>query len=394
MTSDKIPGLLKLPPELRSNIYAELLSSQRNRQPLPDQFYEYTFHTGILQTNKQIHKEAKEVFRRKNVFVYIATPWRQAEEQTAIDGRVPLLAVGERADEFEGVHMQVSVDVPDMRYPRSTMSKFIVCVEDLDAFCKMWFYSDLTHSTLHTTLNSHLRLRLRVFNLNPDVDIPKSLQRSLLFPFVQIKGLSEIVIEGPVDEGTVAEFRKLNAVPYETPESCLAKCNELKEAGNAESKAGRYHEAIRKYEAAFYAMHIVVSGRRRQAYADNFFDKTLEDGAFNKQDGSLIRTIFRIQLVADMLFAHLKLEDYDTVQHWGNLAISNMREYVGDAAMIPRSSFPAANEWGTIWYRTALASEALGNTSQAREYLRIAAQWLPNDKTAQQKYQSTALRLM
>ena len=78
-------SFLMLPPELREKIYAELVSSRRNRHQLADGYSRYHFHLNIYRANRQIYGEARDVFRRQNVFVKIQTPWHQAEEHVAVE---------------------------------------------------------------------------------------------------------------------------------------------------------------------------------------------------------------------------------------------------------------------------------------------------------------------
>lgn len=283
-----------------------------------------------------------------------------------------------------------------MAYSREAMNKFILCCDDGIAFCRMWFYSDLTHPGL----NSHLRLNLTLRNPSPrawsdrDIDLPKTLQRELLAPFVQIKGLKSINVEGTIDSNVMQDFLRDNAETYDSPERCLERCTQLKDAGNTAINKGRYQDAVDLYFQAFDAMHIVVSGHKRTVWADPFFDRVMEGGPYDKQHGSIVRMILRIRLVANVIQAYLKLENYIEAKFWGKRSIELMRQYLGGAADHPRYDFPGAEAWGKIYFRAGLACKAMDEQDEARELIRIAADWLPNDQIVQKVKAETSLRLM
>lgn len=55
--------------------------------------------------------------------------------------------------------------------------------------------------------------------------------------------------------------------------------------------------------------------------------------------------------------------------------------------------FPSAPQVGKIYYRTALAFDALGDRSEARRLLRVAQVYLPHDQTVKKSLASLALKL-
>lgn len=311
-------------------------------------------------------------------------------------GRVPLLLIEDRAHDFKDVHLAATIDVPEMQYSHASMSKFIICADDAEAFCRMWFYSDLTYNGL----NNHLILRLHLRNPSPrawsdrDVDLPKSLQRSLLAPFTQIKTLQKVEVGGTVNPEVKEDFLKEIAVPNDPPEVCLDRCSDFKDKGKAALKQGKYREAINLYEQAFGAMHIIVDGHRRFIWADPFFEKTLASGVFKDQNGSVVRMMMRIRLVANIIQAYLELEEYSEAKFWGRRSIDLMRQYLGNVADAPRPEFPGAREWGKIYYRTYIACKNLGEEVEARELIRIAADWLPNDPSVKTEKAVSLPRLL
>lgn len=373
---------LSLPTEVRTQIYAELVGARQNKRDLTDGYAEYKFHLNILAVCRQTRSEAQETFRLENVFCRIVTPWREAEELAVVEGRVPIVLVGERAMAFKAVHLAADVYLPDVNYMPQSNCSLLLCLEDLPGFCKTLFYSALTYPDL----NSHLRLKLRLQNPDPsscnggcEPPLTRSLQRSLLEPFTMIKGLQAARVEGKVDDVLVKDFYRRIAEPYESPEQCLQKCDALREAGLQALKAENYEQAIKLFEQSFGAMHIVVVGRRRHLWGDHHFDKVLIGGPYDKQEGNYVRVVLRIKLVESMVLAHYKLGKYDDARFWGMRSIAMMRDTLGDSADVPRPEYSASGSWGMIYFHTGMACKAMGDRDTAREMFRIAADWLPLD---------------
>jgi len=245
----------------------------------------------------------------------------------------------------------------------------------------MWYYFDLSHEGL----NGHLRLRLTLTGLNgdPEAELPKTLQRRLLAPWGLVRHLDSLIVEGPHDNAVVEDLRKAMTEAYPTPLACLQLAEARKEAGNAAFKAEKYQVALEEYIEAFRAIHIQVDGRRRHVWAEGFFQVSLPVHQYQGMDGGHVYMQLRIQLVANTVFAYYKMEDFDTAFFWGMRSINIMRQFPD--ADEPRFGFPGASQWGKIYYRTALAAKALGKMEEARELVKIAARWLPDDAVVQRE---------
>ena len=67
-------------------------------------------------------------------------------------------------------------------------------------------------------------------------------------------------------------------------------------------------------------------------------------------------------------------------------------------AIIPEEEailgFPAADQMGKIYYRTAVACKMMEDESEARKLLRVAAVYLPRDENVRREIAATALRMM
>jgi tetratricopeptide (TPR) repeat protein len=267
----------------------------------------------------------------------------------------------------------------------------VLLADDLEAFCKMWFYSDLSYAG---DMNGHLRLSLNLRNRYGDesIEIPQPLQAKLLKPFGMVKGLRDVQVQGKHSIDVEKSMRNEMKVPYDSPELCLEQATKLKDAGNAAVQKDPAR-AIQLYFQSFEKIHIVCTGHRRTVWGDAWFDRILDGGSFDGQHGQVVRLILRVRLVANIIKAFLDLEDYSEASFWGMRTIKMMRDATDSDEDEPMLSFPAAPEMGKIFYRTAVAYKAQGDTAEARRLLRVAAGYLPRDGAIKRELASVALRL-
>ncbi|KAF3111120.1 hypothetical protein TWF225_003838 [Orbilia oligospora] len=412
-----MPTLLSIPAELRNQIYTYLLSPYNNREPLEDGSYTYEFFQSlvIFRINRQIYLESRKIFHQLNTFVKISTPWQQAKYHVALDGQVDILDDTFRAEKFRLHTLSVQINAvypsPEAMEDPQAMFSFIILLEtgDLDRFCRSWFYSSVTMPYL----NSHLILNIGLqdpyissspFPIPGEPHVSKQKQSQLLQPFGQIKDLREFHINGNITVyPSVRKALKTEMeTPLDSPETCLERGTELKDLGNEALMAGKYTEAIKLYNKAFHAIHIVINARTRRVYGDPFFDKIIRTpGPFKDQHAGQARILLRVRLVANTILAYLKLQDYDMALLTGMRTIRLMRASIGldedngalDAAMEALSGFIASGEMGKIYFRTAMAYKALNRRMEAYKLLAVASVYLPNDKTIKQELEaSTAKR--
>lgn len=132
--------LLTLPGEIREHIYEQLLCTDNNYIEREDQDPStfWTFDLRVYRTCKQIHAEAREVFRRVNTFVKLVTPWEAAVENTKKFSLTPVLCRGQAAESFKGCQMTCTVDAPMMPTDRGPHT-FVVDARDVTGFCRLAF---------------------------------------------------------------------------------------------------------------------------------------------------------------------------------------------------------------------------------------------------------------
>ena len=421
---------MDLPAELRDQVYTYLLLPEDNCEVGEDGVTtKYRYDLRFYRTCKQVYAESKRIFRVLpwNTFARIETPWEEAQEHVSVEGMVPVLASGKAAEDFHHIHVRIIIDAPNHEQDDEDNKKFIVFVNDLERFTKMWMYSDLSYAG---DLNPHLRLRLLLRNPSvPDGDeyikMSKSLQRRILLPFGMVKNLRSVRVISQdsgfvIDPDIESEMRKINAVPYDTAETCLDKAKKLMDEGDRlcegknDDDSGTAHVppdylgAVEKYIDSFAAMHIVCIKRRRSIWGDAWFDRFLSSGYYVGKHGQIVRLTLRVELVARVTNAYLQcgltskspddLKYLSEAHFWGSRTINLIREHVSPND-IPHDNFPreAKRAMGKLYLATGTAGMELAKQiplqlddammgggdqrmkQSSKKMLMAARKWLPND---------------
>ncbi|KAF1816262.1 hypothetical protein P152DRAFT_116267 [Eremomyces bilateralis CBS 781.70] len=400
---------MSLPPEIRLQIYSHLLNPADNIQPHPTHDDCETYHfenlLNLLLTSRTVSDEVARLFYSKNTFVRVETPWEEAQNHIEEQGLIPLICVGEKAERFQRYHLGLEIRCPAyenhmMRHrmgiethiePPPSMEfqmptcKVVILLEHLSAFCRIWFYSDISNPG---GLNGHLDLTVHLQNPNAtggveaNAPVPKALQQKLLSPLGAVRGLAEIKFQGEVYKSIEQAVRQEMMKPYVSQEDCLEQSVALKKRGDEVLKDGKTREAIEIYEKAFYAIHITCKGRRRHIWGDAFFDKQLASGTYEGQHGEWIRIMLRLKLVSQVVLAYSTLKEYEEAEFWGMRTIYIMRQRMGveDDEDTPLIGFPSAGDIGRIYFRTGVAMKEQAKLEDARKLLKVAHDYLPEDQ--------------
>ena len=309
---------------------------------------------------------------------------------------MPIVTAGDRADGFTAFHLWVWIDAPAAPWGEE-MYNLVICLEDLEGFTRTWRYSNLNHPGL----NTHLRLRLTLQDPHvPGRKMSKDAQNRLLLPFGVVKDLQSFDVHGLKVLPSVKEsLTKTQSIPEPTPEECLDQATLIKDEGNKLLLSGEYRQALQKYIDAFAAIHILVSGRGRTIYADGHYIRELESGLYKHQRGDYVRMVLRIKLVANVVQTYLKLKEYTEAHFWGKRSIILFRQGMTGInssdieedfatkwlAETAGMHIPAKAEMGKIFYRTALASRAMGKNADVKNLIQAAAMYLPHDEQVQRE---------
>jgi len=383
--------LFDLPPEVRELIYEQLLRPEANKRKDEDSRTHYKWDLSLLRANRRLHDETANVFYRLNHFVAIETPWPQAQEHIQTEGYIPALLTADRADRFEHYALLVKIDAPDFNVFSEQVRRLVIHLDDLSAFAEFWGYQNLSTPGL----NSHLRLVLHLSNARPVPGetqarpLQLSVQKAMIEPFGQVKDLQQVEINGLHDQKLEEALREQMAVPNKSAEDCLDEAMSLKELGNKYLLEKDHWRAVHLYEASFRELHVICDGRRRSVWGDRYFQREMLYGKHKGQNGGLRRLIMRVQLVANIIFAYVRMgtmEGYDWAHFWGMRTINLMRGSIEDEIDEPLLDFPASHELGKIYYRTGVASRHLGNEKEARGLLKVAMTYLPNDPQVRSEY--------
>ncbi len=214
-TSTKV-GFLNLPIELRNEIYRNLLSTKRTKRYYDLGYSSYHLDLAILGTNRQLCCEARRVYR-ENKFVHIRTTWPALESSIITEAKTPVIAKGSKAVEFGKYYFRLVLHCLADSNP-SHYYHYILCLEDLPAFCESLYFFDCTHPGFTALLNMWLDLG------NPYEEkeaLPIALQQQFLMPFAILKDLDRLLITGHDTKEVENQLRNAMKIPNPTASDYL-----------------------------------------------------------------------------------------------------------------------------------------------------------------------------
>lgn len=200
----------------------------------------------------------------------------------------------------------------------------ILLLQDLTEFTRVWYYSALNDTSLNPHLSLAFALRDPYYPADPK-PFPLELQRALLLPFGDVKGLYNIDFEG-YHETIISELRKAMAIPYPTVQESCELATTLMEEGDLLLATNQAQHALDSYIKSFDAIHIKISGRERRFLADGHFADDIHKGRYAGQAAMSVRVVLRIRLVARVIHAYLRLHRADEAAFWGIRSLKLVRQ--------------------------------------------------------------------
>lgn len=279
------------------------------------------------------------------------------------EGFVPIVCTDQHADAFKTHHALVQITAPfHQAVPEHTV---VILLDDLHLFTRTWYYSALSYPMLNDRLSTAFVLR------NPDNDLDTQLigvplQRRLLLPFEQVKGLYHVDISGYAQE-VDKELRRRMEIPVPTLIECCEMAHVYMLQGDAAIVANDAQEALALYTQSFLAIHILIHGRTRRVLADVFFHEAIETGRFAGQTGITVRVILRLKLVSRFVLTYLKLGQWGEAAFWGMRSINIMRESMDMEFEDFISEFIGGEDVSMIYIRTGVAFTKMEEDGQKWE---------------------------
>jgi hypothetical protein len=273
-----------------------------------------------------------------------ANPLPTIVNHIASEGLVPIVCTDARADTFTTHAALVQITAPfDQAVPEYTV---IVLLDDIHLFTQTWYYSALSYPMLNDRLSTIFEL------VSPTTPLP--LQRRLLLPFTQVKGLYHMDLANYSPE-VCTELRKGMSVPIPTLQASVESSLSFLEAGDAALATNDPQTALDCYTNAFKAIHILITHRTRRILADTFFHATIPSGIFAHQSGSTVRVVLRLKLVSRFILTYLKLHQPREAAFWGLRSIRIMRESMDVEYEDFLSEFVGGEDVRMIYVRTGIA---------------------------------------
>lgn len=286
--------------------------------------------------------------------IVAADPCEEFYAQPLEPGEVPgvrAMRARARVATFKQHRLLVQISAPF--YEASAEYAIILLLDDLRQFCRVWYYSALSHPHLNQQLAASFALRDPYYSADPK-PVTQALQRRLLLPFGDIKQLYDASFEG-FDDAVRLEVKALMAVPPPSVQQCCEDAATLLDEGDARAAEHNFDAALNAYTRAFYAIHIIVDGRSRSIHADEFFHQAIEAGRFAGQTGTTVRVLLRIRLVSRTVLTLLRLRQPREAAFWGMRTIRIMREAIDAEFDEFLSNLVASADIGLVYARTAMA---------------------------------------
>jgi hypothetical protein len=261
-------AFLRLPRELRDRIYRNLVSVKYTKTPKDVKAglrsaasrYDWNLDPVILQINKQIHEEAKEVMARDNDFVVVqptVDELEQAEDDLKEEDEAIMiynvkLWPGKRTmmANIPGERMRIWLG----KYGQTVVgSLYVILVEELRDFCIALSISMRPYGRYRIHgLDAYITLRPAAEGDTPRVK--KERQDVLLQPLSKLRKLGSIQILG-VESEVESQYREQVTCLKFDENVAYSTFNELISSGDQARELGHFHVATAYYQRASEYFH-------------------------------------------------------------------------------------------------------------------------------------------
>lgn len=219
--------LQTLPPELRNQIYRELLVAKFvfNRVSRT-----YRLEPAILRVNKHIGQEASELFRNENCWVLFTYNWFHdslfpGQPRNRIVSRDPIDR-GYSHDKM-GSTRSLQVDVIDQKFrTHDVLSSLLVTPYELPGLCKQWLDGTAQQMDFFIRVNA-----------------PKDKQPAMLDAFRDIRGHRQVSFAGAIPTSLGTDIATLMTTPIRDCDDIITRGKDYESRGVREFEVGNYRAA-------------------------------------------------------------------------------------------------------------------------------------------------------
>ena len=325
--------------------------------------HQYSFHTAILGTNRQINSEATKVFYRQNLFVSLTCEHPKFGRKMA---SFVVVATGHHAGNFK--HCSMEVHLGPHRHSDEVSQlpceKLIIAGEDVTSFCNMlpriYFecYSlrsgeNRTSTHVFVQVNADGVADIENGDTGPENDCP--LVKRLLEPFCHLHGM-RIRVGGFVTPSYKQRIEQCAARAPPTAAELISIVSKHREEGNEATRKEKLVTAAKRYESA---LEMLDSGYIRLTARPARVEATVPPRKKDLAEMNALQIYLRSTLASTYLTLGEHSKSYRCAQ---DLGLS--RSYV-----FWYHSFPEVSQlWrvcGHIMFCKALAGKELGQPVQA-----------------------------
>lgn len=388
---------LNFPAEIRNHVYAELLCPYPNYQLNAAGHNHWPhiaplFHTSILLTSRQVHREARHVMLRGNQFIRVFT---RGVPMSAMLARLPVHVVVHThcskanpiVREFKGAVMSYTLkDELHIREHGSAPCNtcdMLILGRDLDALVRG--LADPATGTARLATETQHRINIHdPFKKSKDPNYSNlAMQKDLLQPFRDhFHGFTRVKIQGRVDPAFAAAVRvEVRHEPLPDPDELIPAIRLLKDEGNALFRAGDFFGSSERWRAASSKLQRVRTSANWPRTKAKFGPELVDEMA------ELFFTLH--SNAAQAVLAEMREYDPDLEMDQVQLALDRV-EHSSHMADTASEAFEAAwvpsdRQTAKLCFRSAQACRLAGDLMRAQAFIDHAMEMQPDDGQIQRE---------